>query len=240
MLTPHDRTFARCAGFIAAFAFAPACDLQTTLGPAIAPRPVQIVVTAPPPPQGEVVVAAPSPAPPPPQPAVIVVGAPPPVVAVQVAGPVVTISPGIVIVTHLPIGFDMVGAGDSAVHPDGQPEGTFAAQLEGPIDGLILVTTDAGGAPCCGQQWDTVVGQDPLPHIGSGFDGVGQSTWVLGVMEKKALVNDANGRVFLGPGKHAVLLGGNPSGYFNPGQHFRLLVHHPGAPEWGGSPVFVW
>ena len=102
------------------------------------------------------------------------------------------------------------------------------------------VTTDAGGAPCCGQQWDTVVGQDPLPHIGSGFDGVGQSTWVLGVMEKKALVNDANGRVFLGPGKHAVLLGGNPSGYFNPGQHFRLLVHHPGAPEWGGSPVFVW
>ncbi len=239
MLTPFQRTFARRATFAVAVAVAPACDLQATLVPPI--RPV-VIVSAPPPPQGEVVVAAPAPPPPPapPQPAVVVVGAPPPVMAVQVSGPVVTISPGIAIVTHLPIGFDMVGAGDSAVHPDGQPEGTFAASLEGPIDGLILVTTDASGAPCCGQQWDTLVGQDPLPHIGSAFNGVGESTWVLGVMEKKSLVNDANGRVFLGPGKHAVLIGGSPSGYFKPGQYFRLLVHHPGAGEWNGGPVFVW
>ena len=126
-------SLARCAGFALAVVPVLGCDVQA----ALAPRPFQVVVAAPPPPQAEVVVAAPAPPPPPPPPpqqaSVVVVGAPPPVVAVNVSGPVITISPGIAIVTHLPVGFDMVGAGDSAVHPDGQPEGTFAAQLEGPI-----------------------------------------------------------------------------------------------------------
>jgi hypothetical protein len=244
MFSPLERASARphCLGVFAAAVLLPGCGLNATIGATVPPPPqAQIVVAAPappppppappPPPQAEVVVAAPAP----PPPAVVVVGAP-----VAPMGVTVTISPGIAIVSHLPIGFDMVGAGDQAVHPDGQPEGTFAASLEGPIDGLILVTTDAAGAPCCGQQWDTIVGQDPLPHIGSGFDGAGSSTWILGVLEKNHLVNDATGRVLLGPGKHGVLLGGSPSGFFKPGQHFRLLVHHPGAPEWNGGPVFLW
>jgi hypothetical protein len=234
MPTTAPRSSARPFGFFVAFAFLPGCGLNATLG-----------VAAPPPPQATVVVSAPPPPPdppppPPPQQAVVVVGGPPPPMAVAVSGPVVTMSPGIVIVTHLPIGMDMVGSGDSAVQPDGQPDGTFAASLEGPIDGLILITTDAAGNPCCGQQWDTIVGKDPLPHIGSGFDGTGDATWVLGVLEKGGLRNDPSGRISLGPGKHGVMLAGSSNGYFKPGQRFRLLVHHPGAVDWGGGPVFVW
>jgi len=219
-------------------AFTPACGLSATLVP---PVQTQVVVSAPPPPPPvQVEVAAPAPPPPAPPPQVVVVGAPPPMVVGQAGAITVTMSPGIAIVSHLPIGFDMVGKGDSAVHPDGEPDGTLAASLEGPIDGLILVTTDASGAPCCRQQWDTVVGQDPLPHIGSGFDGTGDSTWVLGVMEKNMLRNDPTGRIALGPGKHGVLLTASSTGFFHPGQFFRLMVHHPGAAEWGGSPVFGW
>jgi hypothetical protein len=246
MSTPLDRARAHRACLLVGAAFLPGCGLNATIGANVPPPQTQVVVAAPapPPPPPE-----PPPPPPPPARAEVVVTAPPPgppppsVVVVGQASPMgvtVTISPGIVIVTHLPVGFDMVGRGDSAVHPDGEAEGTFAASLEGPIDGLILVTTDPDGKPCCGQQWDTLVGDDPLPHIGSGFDGAGSSTWVLGVMEKNQLRNDPNGRIALGPGKHGVLIGASNTGYFRPGQRFRLLVHHPGNPEWGGSPPFVW
>ena len=148
--------------------------------------------------------------------------------------------PRIAIVWRMPIGLDMVGKGDSAIYPDGEPDATIAAQLEGPIDGLVLVTTDSSGTPSGHQQWDTVVGQDPLPPIGGGFDGVGGDTWVLGVMEKDVMRNDPTGRVVLGPGKHSVLLTASSTGSFHAGQFFRVMVHHPGAPDWGGSPVVAW
>jgi hypothetical protein len=245
MPSPY-RTVSRHACLVMTLAFTSGCGLSATLGANVPLPQTQVVVSAPPPPPPvQVQVAAPAPPPPPPAPPpqVVVVGAPQPM-AVGVYGPTgsisVTMSPGIVIVWHLLGAFDMVGKGDSAVHPDGEPDGTLAASLDGPIDGLILVTTDPSGAPCCHQQWDTIVGQDPLPHIGSGFDGAGESTWVLGVMEKDSMRNDPTGRIALGPGKHAVLLTASSSGFFHPGQSFRLLVHHPGAPEWGSSPVFGW
>src|SRR5580698_2938243 len=106
MFSPLERAIARphCLGVFAAAVLLPGCGLNATIG-----------ATLPPPPQAQIVVAAPAP----PPPAGVVVGAP-----VAPMGVTVTISPGIAIVSHLPIGFDMVGAGDQAVHPDGQPEGT--------------------------------------------------------------------------------------------------------------------
>jgi hypothetical protein len=134
----------------------------------------------------------------------------------------------------------VVGSGDAAIGADGRPDGTFDADIEGPIDGLIMVTTDAAGAPCCGQQWDTVVGSDPLPNIGSAFNGAGGATWILGVWENGVVRNDPSGRVALGPGPHRVVLAASPSGYFRVGQHLRLYLHPTGAPGWTTSNVAMW
>ena len=134
---------------------------------------------------------------------------------------------------------DLVSPGDVGITPDGATDGTFEMTVAGPIDGIILVTTDSGGAPASGQQWDTLVGADAVPSgLGFAFSSGGQ-TWVLGVFEGGVLKNDANGRVSLGPGSHALTLVASTSGYFVSGQHFRLYVHATGG-AWSGGPVVTW
>jgi hypothetical protein len=206
------------ASLVASIGLACACTVRATMGTASPPPPPASPPAPPPPP-----VAAPIP---PPQ--------------ERPAPPIARGSRGAGLLGHSERVLDIVGSGDSAIGPDGRPDGTFDADLEGPIDGLILVTTDAAGAPCCGQQWDTVVGSDPLPNIGSGFNGAGGATLVLGVWENGVVRNDPSGRVALGPGPHRVVLAGSPSGYFRVSQHFRLYVHPTGAPAWTTSNVAMW
>ncbi len=133
---------------------------------------------------------------------------------------------------------DLVGAGDKNVAADGAVDATIKARLVGPVDGLILVTTNAAGTPAGGQQWDTITGADPLPDIGSPFSSGGQ-TWVLGVFDANgAKLNDAEGRISLPAGVQDLTLAASDSGYFVAGQSFRLYARSGGT--WTAGPVFVW
>lgn len=133
---------------------------------------------------------------------------------------------------------DLVSPGDKGLTGDGSNDGTIVATVVGPVDGLILVTTDSNGNPAGGQQWDTLSGSDALPNIASGFT-LGSQTWVLGVFENGVLVNDSDARISLGAGVHALTLAASSSGFFNAGQHFRLYVRAIGG-SWTGGPTFQW
>lgn len=134
---------------------------------------------------------------------------------------------------------DLVSPGDVGISPDGTTDGTFEITVSGPIDGVILVTTDAAGNPANGQQWDTLSGADAIPTgLGFAFSS-GSQTWVLGVFEGGVLQNDASGHVSLGAGPHALTLVASSSGYFVTGQHFRLYAHATGG-AWAGGPVVTW
>ena len=79
---------------------------------------------------------------------------------------------------HLTEGGDKVSAGD-APHPDGHPDAHFTAHVQGAITALILTICEDEGNNT-GTQWDTIVGQDPIPE---GFmHHLGAETWVLGVV----------------------------------------------------------
>ncbi|MBK6692117.1 MAG: hypothetical protein IPG50_07925 [Myxococcales bacterium] len=134
---------------------------------------------------------------------------------------------------------DLIGPGDIALTPNGQNDGTISAHAVGPITGFILVTTNAAGTPAGGQQWDTITGSETLPNIGSGFNGAGSATWILGVFEGTTMLNDVNGNVSLTAGAHSLTLVAAPSGYFTAGQYFRLYARGPGG-AWTGGPVFLW
>jgi hypothetical protein len=79
---------------------------------------------------------------------------------------------------HLTDAGDKVSAGDNP-RPDGRPDAHFTAHVQGTISGLILTICDDLGNHT-GTQWDTIVGQDPIPE---GFmNHLGAETWVLGVV----------------------------------------------------------
>lgn len=133
---------------------------------------------------------------------------------------------------------DLVQPGDQGLTPDGQPDGQFTATGSGAFDALVLVTVSANGTPQFGQQWDTLVEQDPIPpQFGFSFS-TGAQTWILGVWENGARANDAQGRIALGPGAHTLSLYGASSGYFSQGMRFRLWGRANGA--WIASNTATW
>lgn len=82
---------------------------------------------------------------------------------------------------------DRVTAGDAPV-PDGRPDAVFTAHVRGRISGLILTVCDDLGTHTSAQ-WDTIVGQQPLPP---GFvHRLGTQTWVLGVVDPQGRMLNA-------------------------------------------------
>ncbi len=134
------------------------------------------------------------------------------------------------------IGADRVSPADQGMVPDGKPDAHFGATAVGAFDALILVTT-MNGQPAGGQQWDTLVQQDPIPPLGFSFT-TGANTWVLGVCENGQRVNDHPCRVSLAPGTHVLDLVASNSGFFNPGTEYKLYGRLGTA--WLSSNVAVW
>ncbi|MBN2191804.1 MAG: glycoside hydrolase family 30 protein, partial [Polyangiaceae bacterium] len=106
---------------------------------------------------------------------------------------------------------------------DGAIDGVFDVSVRGPFTALVLVTADRYGAPSEGQQWDTLVDDQPIPeNMGSSY-AVGASTWVLGVEEDGVLLNQPDGTLLpLSADVHTLRLYAADSGYFAQGQRFRL------------------
>ena len=138
--------------------------------------------------------------------------------------------------TAIAVTQDHVQPGDQGLTPDGQPDGEFTAIANGAFDAFILVTTNLVGDPSFGQQWDTLVGQDPIPP-GFSFT-IGGQTWILGVWENAVRLNDVNGRVSIPAGPHTLTLYAANSGYFNQGRRFRLYGRSNAT--WISSNIAVW
>ena len=134
------------------------------------------------------------------------------------------------------IGVDLVSKADQGIYPDGEQDGYFAATAVGAFDALILVTV-SNGNPAFGQQWDTLVLNDPVPPLGFSFSS-GDQTWVLGVWENNQLMSDVTCRIGLSPGTHVLQLVGSNSGYFQSGVSYRLYGRLGGT--WIQSNVAVW
>ena len=122
---------------------------------------------------------------------------------------------------------DLVAIGDRA-EPDGQPDGVFATTIDGPVADVALVTVDASGNACCGQQWDTLVGDDAVPaEIGTRFR-TGAETWVLGVERNGQWRSASDGTISAwSEGCSSLRLVAASSGYFQPGHGFRVYFLRP-------------
>jgi hypothetical protein len=117
---------------------------------------------------------------------------------------------------------DVVAPADDGLHPDGESDAAFQVTVRGPLVSLALLTTGDDGASCCGQQWDTVVRDEPIPSgMASGFSS-GAETWVLGVSEDDVLWNRADGSLeTIGPEEVDLVLHASASGYFCWGNFFQ-------------------
>ncbi len=85
---------------------------------------------------------------------------------------------------------DRVSAGHAPT-PDGHPDAALTIQVRGRVNGFVLTICEDTSTNT-GTQWDTVVGQNPLPE---GFQHrLGADTWVLGVVDARGrLLNNADG-----------------------------------------------
>jgi len=134
---------------------------------------------------------------------------------------------------------DRVSPADGPIATDGHNDAAFDLTVVGPVVGLSLITTDAAGTSQGNQIWDTTVGSAPVPaEIGVSFSR-GSQTWQVGVFEDGVLLNQADGSLPRLEGVHRLRLYAADSGYFVPGQHFRLIGHLPDG-TLGPGPVFVY
>lgn len=76
---------------------------------------------------------------------------------------------------------DRVAPGDLGVGADGACDLAFDLQLTGRVRQLALVSVDEDGNPNGSLQWDTIVGEDPVPSEVSPVFPFGAWTWALGV-----------------------------------------------------------
>ena len=122
--------------------------------------------------------------------------------------------------------------------PDTVDDATVLATIDGAFDALLWVSTDAqGAADMTSHEWDTVVGPEPLPEIGTSFT-VGSETWTLAVLDGTTLVNDSTGHAALPAGTHDLTLSVAATAKMVTGQHFRIYARH--GSTWVAGPVFVW
>ncbi len=126
------------------------------------------------------------------------------------------------------------------VSPDGRPDGVFDTTIPGPVTALVLVTVNADGRTCCGQVWDTLARATPIPAIIGTEFAIGAETWVLGVEVDGRPANAEDGSLIpIGEGCHSLRLFAADSGFFTPGQLYRLyLVQPDGAVMYGAISSF--
>ena len=112
---------------------------------------------------------------------------------------------------------DKVSSSDTGVNPDGSLDGAFTMDVNigsgvsKTITSMVLGSCDASGTPSGGQVWDTI------------HDGW---SWILGVEDSSGnLLNSADSTITVPITTSGTFkLYSSDSGWFNPGQHFRLTV----------------
>ena len=102
---------------------------------------------------------------------------------------------------------DKVGSKDGELEPDGVADMVYEVDIEGPADGVFVISTDDRGNPNGELAADTLVGKEPLPSEVVGLGAFGKHTAGLGIFEKGKLLNASDGHLpALSPGPHALVV----------------------------------
>ena len=136
----------------------------------------------------------------------------PPAAAAPIAGAVTAMEAG-----WIGVDADVVSNNEVAATPDGAPDGHFFVDLEAQgsptLSYAAIYSADAGGTPVGGHVWHT------QPN----------AAWILGSVAGGQLLHAGKVPILgqLSPGRTRLDLYAGNSGYFNPGQHFLVLIGFP-------------
>jgi hypothetical protein len=131
-------------------------------------------------------------------------------------------------VTEESMKVDKVKNQDGPIASDGKNDAAISLSVEGPIAGLVMLSTDKDGNPFGMQQWDTYVGDEKLPAAAKAPFPTGGTTWQLGVFEDGKPLNTTSGSLVpLGVGMHKLTLYAGDSGWFTKANHFVIFVERP-------------
>jgi hypothetical protein len=120
---------------------------------------------------------------------------------------------------------DKVSGNDGPITKDGSNDGSMWLAIDGPVIGLMVLTTDKDGNPEGGQQWDTYTAGQKVPAAAKPPYEDGDGTYQLGVWENGKAMNDAKGALVpIGGGSHKLSLYASDSGYFTKEHHFIVIA----------------
>lgn len=128
----------------------------------------------------------------------------------------------------VPLGYraDFVGPVDSMVKPDGQPDFALRVRLSGDVQGLVLYSSDATGAPSGGAVWDTFTAPYRYPaewHL----PVPANYAWAIAVVDSKDTLLNPNVVLdkLVFDNETVTILASDPGhGYFVSGHTYSLLV----------------
>jgi hypothetical protein len=102
---------------------------------------------------------------------------------------------------------DKVGSKDGDLAPDGVSDLVYDLDVEGPVEAILLISTDERGEPNGELAADTLVGKETVPEQVAGLGALGKHTAGLGVFERGKLLNESDGHLPpLSPGSHALVV----------------------------------
>jgi hypothetical protein len=138
------------------------------------------------------------------------------------------------------LGIDRVGYGDANLTPDGQADYVIDTVVRGPVTALILLGEDSPGVwdRLRGAEWDTIVGDTPLPPGLPNPETVGRDTDVVGVYEGDRLLNAADGSLSLPAGSHALRLYASQVG--GAAHYYRVVAQLPDGSTVSGDSVMYY
>lgn len=121
------------------------------------------------------------------------------------------------------IAADLTSSYDGRLQSDGVPDEALLVEASGAFVSLMLLTTDASGRPMGGQQWDTIVGNQPIPRETKSSYATGAQTWQLAVLADLQVQNAVDGSLRpLRTGPHSLTVYASGSRWFESGRYFRL------------------
>jgi hypothetical protein len=124
---------------------------------------------------------------------------------------------------------DRLSPNDAPLVPDGARDYAFRVRLAGEVAALALIASDAHGNPSTAEQWDTIVGDTPIPAVLHVPFKLGAETASLAVVDAGGtLLNPSVTmplRVF--HDELVTIYAADPWGFFREGRAFTLLVLRP-------------
>lgn len=124
---------------------------------------------------------------------------------------------------------DKVSDRDGPLKPDGNPDVVLTLVETGPIRSILMLELNKDGKAESTGQWDTIVGEQPIPKAYGAAYEHGKEGWQLGVIEKGKVLNAADGTLTpIGDGAHTLDLHIENGGHFDgASRSFQVRIERP-------------